>query len=66
MLTYAVYADDGQELCAGLGTYGAGCMAAQFYANHLQAPVWLDTVPSSANPEDDEDCGEVFEPQVEE
>ena len=64
MMSYSVYSEGGQELAAGIQQLDVARRIAQECADETGETVLLDTVPSSTNPEDDEDCGEVIAPRV--
>lgn len=63
MTTYTIYSESGQELTAGIRSEAEARDTAQALANEMQATVYLDTVPTSTDPDDDEDCGEAIEPE---
>ena len=59
---YAIYAEDGSEISTGIQSEAQARRHAQHVADTTGRTVYLDTVPSSTDPDDDDDCGEAIEP----
>lgn len=65
MSTYAIYSENGQELSQfAAPTRTQARKIAQRSADEMGETVYLDTVPSSTDPDDDEDTGEAIEPSA--
>jgi hypothetical protein len=64
MTTYTIYAEGGQELSGGISSELVARRVAQEFANDLVETVYLDTAPSSTDPDDDTDVGEAIEPEA--
>jgi hypothetical protein len=62
MTTYAIYSHDGQELTTCLWGEREARRVAVALANYLGSTVYLDTVPTSTDPDNDEDTGEAIAP----
>lgn len=62
-MTYAIYSGGGQELTAGILGEREARRVAQRLANILCQIVYLDTMPTSTDPNIDEDCGEAVYPE---
>lgn len=57
-MTYAIYSERGQELTTwGIQGYELAREQAQALADQMAETVYLDTVPSSTDPDEDEDFG---------
>jgi hypothetical protein len=61
-MTYAIYSENGQELSQINALYLEARRAAVAYANYTGETVYLDTVPSGTDEDNDEDCGEAIAP----
>jgi hypothetical protein len=64
MTTYTIYSEGGQELSGGISSELVARRVAQEFANDLVETVYLDTAPSSTDPDDDTDVGEAIEPEA--
>jgi hypothetical protein len=62
-MAYAIYSEGGQELAQSRFGYRESKAMAQDLADELGATVYLDTVPSETDPDDDEDVGEAIAPR---
>lgn len=61
-MAYNIYTGDGQALSEGIQSEIEARRIAQATANRIGKTVYLDTVPSSTDPDDDEDMGEAIAP----
>lgn len=59
-MAYNIYSGDGQALSEEIQSEIEARRIAQATANRLGETVYLDTVPSSTDPDDDEDMGEAI------
>lgn len=64
MAQYAIYSEGGQELTQVDVPEVEARWIAQRMADQLREAVYLDTVPSSTDPDDDADCGEEILPKI--
>ena len=64
-MAYAIHSEGGQELAQSRMGYRESRAMAQDLADEMSATVYLDTVPSETDPDDDEDCGEAIAPSRE-
>lgn len=63
--TYGIYSEGGQEITQLSTTYDEARRVAVTCANRMREAVYLDTVPSSTDPTDDDDVGETIYPASE-
>ena len=59
---YGIYSEGGQEMTQITTTYREARRVATAVAHQLGETVYLDTLPSSTDPGDEEDCGEAIQP----
>jgi hypothetical protein len=64
MTIYTIYSHGGQAMNEGIQSETEARRIAQALADETGETVYLDTVPSSTDPDDDEDCGEAIAPQI--
>jgi hypothetical protein len=64
MSTYAIYSEGGQEIASSNLGYRETKARAQEIANERGETVYLDTTPTSTDPDDDTDVGEAIEPEA--
>jgi hypothetical protein len=65
MSTYTIYSEGGQEIASSNLGYRETKARAQELANERGETVYLDTTPTSTDPDDDTDVGEAIEPEAE-